>query len=207
MMTFFVAMLLHPGIARRAQTELDSITGRDRLPAFDDRPRLPFVDAVCKEVFRWQPVTPLGVPHATIKDDIYNGFLIPKGAIVIANSWAILHDPTIYPEPELPDVFKPERSLNPDGSLLDDPILTSSFGYGKRICPGRYFADATLFIIVASVLSVFNIERKEEAGGQPFEYSYRGTVISRPNPFPCSINPRDKRAEELIIADAMTRQR
>jgi cytochrome P450 len=133
-----------------------------------------------------------------------------------------LHDPTIYPEP---DVFKPERFLNPDGNLLDDPVLTSSFGYGKRICPGRHLADATLFITVASVLSVFNIERKEGAGGQPSEYSYRGTVIrfapfpnekdvmeaisycycSRPNSFPCSINPRDKRAEELIIADAMAR--
>ncbi|KAI0291315.1 hypothetical protein BC826DRAFT_1150247 [Russula brevipes] len=67
-----------------------------------------------------------GVPHATTKDDVFNGFLIPKGAIVIANSWAILHDPTIYPEH-----FKPERFLNPDGSLLGDPILTSSFGYGK----------------------------------------------------------------------------
>ncbi|KAH9970769.1 cytochrome P450 [Russula compacta] len=132
-LTFFVAMLLHPDIAKKAQRELDVITGRDRLPTLEDRPRLPFVDAVCKEALRWQPVLPLAVPHAATEDDIYNGFLIPKGAIIIPNSWAILRDPATYPEP---DVFRPERFLDPGGNLHDDPTLVSGFGYGKRICPG-----------------------------------------------------------------------
>jgi len=61
-MTFFLAMALHPDIVRRVQSEIDAVTGRDRLPTFDDRPRLPFVDAVSKEVLRWRPVTPLGAP-------------------------------------------------------------------------------------------------------------------------------------------------
>jgi len=195
-------MALHPDIMRKAQHELDVVTGRDRLPTFEDRPRLPFVDAVCREVSRWQPVVPLAIPHAVTKDDIYEGFLIPKGAIVIGNTWAILHDPERYPEP---DAFKPERFLNPDGSLLDDPVLVLAFGYGKRVCPGRHFAEATLFITAASLLSVFNVEMGEACKGQPFEYTYTGTAISRPNTFPCSIVPRDKRAEELIIADAIAR--
>ena len=61
-MTFLLAMALHPDIMIRVQSEMDAVTGRDRLPTFDDRPRLPFVDAVCKEVLRWRPVTPLGAP-------------------------------------------------------------------------------------------------------------------------------------------------
>jgi len=201
MKTFFLAMALHPDIMRKVQHEIDAVTGRDRLPTFDDHPRLPFVDAVCREVLRWQPVLPLA-RHATTEDDIYNGFLIPKGAIMVANSWAILHDPARYPEP---DVFKPERFLNPDGSLVDDPVLVSGFGYGKRICPGRHFAEATLFITFASLLSVFNIEKEEDTKGQPFEYSYTGDLISCPRSFPCVITPRDKLAEGLIVADAMTR--
>ena len=90
-------MLLHPDIAKKAQHELDVITRRDRLPTFEDRPKLPFVDAVCKETLRWRPVLPLcmfssqyssemferflhtAIPHAATEDDIYNGFLIPKG--------------------------------------------------------------------------------------------------------------------------------
>jgi cytochrome P450 len=59
-MSLFLAALLHPDIQKRAQEELDAVTGRERLPTFDDRPRLPFVDAVCKEVMRWRPVIPLG---------------------------------------------------------------------------------------------------------------------------------------------------
>jgi len=53
-------MLRYPNIQQKAQDELDSVIGRDRLPTFEDRPRLPFIDAVCKEVLRWNPVAPLG---------------------------------------------------------------------------------------------------------------------------------------------------
>jgi cytochrome P450 len=59
-MSFFVAALLRPEIQTMAQEELDAITGRERLPTLEDRPRLPFVDAICKEVVRWRPITPLG---------------------------------------------------------------------------------------------------------------------------------------------------
>ena len=52
-MMFFLAMALHPDIMRKAQHELDAVTGWDQLPTFEDRTRLPFVDAVCKEVSRW----------------------------------------------------------------------------------------------------------------------------------------------------------
>ena len=62
MMTFFLAMALHPNIMRKVQHELDAVVGRDRLPTFEDRSKLPFVDAVCREVLRWRPVTPLGAP-------------------------------------------------------------------------------------------------------------------------------------------------
>jgi len=58
---FLVAMMLSPDIQKRAQAELDSVTGRERLPTFEDRPRLPFIDAVCREILRWRPVAPLGV--------------------------------------------------------------------------------------------------------------------------------------------------
>ncbi|KAH9976278.1 cytochrome P450, partial [Lactifluus volemus] len=55
---------------------------------------------------------------------------------IIPNTWAILHDPEIYPDPE---VFSPERFLNQDGSLRDDPMVSLAFGAGKRICSGRHF--------------------------------------------------------------------
>ena len=60
MMTFFVACMLHPEVQKRGRDEIDAAVGRDRLPTFEDRPRLRFVDAMCKELLRWRPVTPLG---------------------------------------------------------------------------------------------------------------------------------------------------
>jgi len=201
--TFLVAMLLYPDIRRKAQDELDSVVGRERLPTFEDRPGLPFVDAICKEVLRWRPVSPLAIPHAVTEDDMYAGFFIPKGAVVIPNTWAILHDPATYPEP---DLFKPERFLNADGSLRDDPTLISVFGFGKRICPGRHFVDASLFIFIASLLSIFNMESGRDGGDKLSDYTYTGgAIISFPNQFPCSFVPRDKRARELILADSMAR--
>ena len=63
MMTFLVACLLHPEAQKRGRDEIDAVVGRERLPNFEDRPQLPFVDAICKEVLRWRPVTPIGASH------------------------------------------------------------------------------------------------------------------------------------------------
>ncbi|KAI0263940.1 cytochrome P450 [Gloeopeniophorella convolvens] len=204
MMTLILALTLHPDVQSKAQTEIDAIIGRERLPTFDDRPSLPYINAICKEVLRWRPVTPLGVPHATTRSSVYKDRLIPKGAIVMSNIWAMLHDPTTYPDP---DLFKPERFLREDGSLIDDPMVGVSFGFGRRICPGRHFADATLFIMAASLLSVFDVQRKRDAEGREihFEVSYSGNMLNHPGSFPCTIDPRDKKAEELIAADALAR--
>jgi cytochrome P450 len=59
-MTFIVAALSHPEVQKKAQEEVDAVTMRERLPTFEDRPQLPFVDAICKEVMRWKPIAPLG---------------------------------------------------------------------------------------------------------------------------------------------------
>jgi len=75
----------------------------------------------------------------------------------------------MYPEP---DSFKPERFINPDGSLRDDPVVTSLFGFGKRICPGRHLADATIFIVIASLLSVFDIKKAVGTEGGPEAYPF-----------------------------------
>jgi cytochrome P450 len=58
-MSLLLALLLHPEVQKKAQDEIDAVTGRERFPNFEDRPRLPFVDALCKEVLRWRPAAPL----------------------------------------------------------------------------------------------------------------------------------------------------
>lgn len=44
---------LHPEVVKKAQEELDRVTGGERLPTFDDRVELPYIDCIMKEVFRY----------------------------------------------------------------------------------------------------------------------------------------------------------
>lgn len=100
--------------------------------------------------------------------------LILQG-VYLTHFRGILHDSEIYPDPE---VFKPERFLNEDGSLRDDPALSLVFGIGKRICPGRHFVDATLFIVASSVLSVFNIRKAKDENGHEIPVTAATSVRS-----------------------------
>lgn len=56
---FFLAMAMSPEVQKKAQAELDAVTG-GRLPTFEDRPQLPYIQAIVQEAMRWQQVTPLG---------------------------------------------------------------------------------------------------------------------------------------------------
>jgi cytochrome P450 len=63
--SIILAMTLNPSIQTRAQAELDAVIGSTddtnmRLPTFTDRERLPYVNAIVKEVLRWNPSVPLG---------------------------------------------------------------------------------------------------------------------------------------------------
>ena len=76
---------------------------------------------------------------------------------------AMLHDEAVYPDP---DTFKPERFLTEHGSLRSDvPYPTEAFGFGRRICPGRYFAHDLLWLTIAGILTVFRIERARNEQG------------------------------------------
>lgn len=82
-------MAVCPEFQKKAQQELDAVVGAGRLPDFSDRPSLPYVNALVKELLRWHPSVPMGVPHATISDDEYNGYFIPGGSTVLVNIWFV----------------------------------------------------------------------------------------------------------------------
>ncbi|KAF8655202.1 hypothetical protein AX16_003234 [Volvariella volvacea WC 439] len=196
--TFFLAMALYPDVQRKAQAELDAIIGSHRLPDFNDRESLPYINAIVKETMRWQNVTPLSVAHATAEDDEYDGYFIPKGSIVFGSTWSIMHDPEAYPQPEVfnPDRFIKDGKLDPD---VRDPA-TAVFGFGRRMCPGRFFSDNSLYLVVAAVLSVYDISPALDAHGQPIPLKpvMSSGLLSYPESFQISIKPRSNAAEALI---------
>ncbi|KAG1861718.1 cytochrome P450 [Suillus subalutaceus] len=168
LMVFVLAMVLYPDIQKRAQAEIDSVIGRDRLPTFEDRASLPYIDAVMRETFRWQPVTPLGLPHATSSDDVYDGYFIPKGAIIAYNIWGITRDEKRYPDASR---FIPERFIDVDGALTADDPAQYIFGLGRRICPGRYTADASTWSAIATMLATLDISSAKDDQGKVISFT------------------------------------
>lgn len=79
-------MARHPDIQRKAQEEIDRVVGQDRLPNIEDRDSLPYLNLIIAEVLRYNPIAPI-VPHSLDEDDIYEGYLIPKGSWVMVNVW------------------------------------------------------------------------------------------------------------------------
>ncbi|KAJ3552033.1 hypothetical protein NM688_g4375 [Phlebia brevispora] len=178
--SFFLAMVLNPDIQVKAQQEIDH--------------------ALVKESLRWNPVVPLDVPHRSTADDVYSGYFLPKDTLVVANSWSILHDEEVYPDPLTfnPDRFIKDGKMNPE---VRDPAA-AAFGFGRRICPGRFMAYESMWIAIASTLAVFNITKALGPDGKPITPTgeYEWGFLCYPKPFLLHASPRSPEHEALIRA-------
>lgn len=131
-----------------------------------------------------------------IQDDVYMNYHIPQGATVISNCYAILHDANLY-GPNT-DTFDPSRFLDSTQTRIkeDGPMGLDAFGFGRRICPGLEIAFESLWLIVMSVLAVFDISKPDVEDNEFGKYS--SGLISHPLPFKLKIVPRSKEAEAWI---------
>ncbi|KAL4068367.1 cytochrome P450 [Scleroderma yunnanense] len=197
MHSMFLAMTLFPEVQKKAQAEIDAIVGLDRLPTLSDRQCLPYMEALLKEIYRWHVVSRLGVAHRTSEDDIHDGYYIPKGSLVVANMWFMLRDPRSFSGPM---EFRPERFLVCEGKQPEQDPRTICFGFGRRICPGLQLADASVWLLTAMTLAVFDITKALENGVEitPEVDHSSSQGVSHPKPFKCSIQPRSAKTLELI---------
>ena len=172
-------MLAYPETQARAYAELDAVVGRSRLrlPTFADLPHLPYTRPMVKEALRWRPIAPSGPPHRTTDDDWYEGTrtFIPKGTVCIPNVWHLNRDPEIFGKN--PEHFEPARHL--DASRDTAPGMSEikerghfTYGFGRRICIGRYMADNALLLWAAK------IGRKKDASGSFVPLDLEGWVDS-----------------------------
>ncbi|PKY00693.1 cytochrome P450 monooxygenase [Aspergillus campestris IBT 28561] len=193
---WFLAMAMFPEVQRQAQAEIDRVVGPGRLPTFEDRENLPYINAMIKEIIRWHPILPMGAAHTSIRDDVWGEYVIPKGTMVMPNTWAFTHDPVTYPDPE---AFKPERFLHSEGHVPEQDPYYLTFGHGRRVCPGRTLADANLFLSIAQVVASFNIT-KPIRDGKEVDLSLELTngIIVHPKPFEVDIKPRSAAYAKII---------
>ena len=186
-------MVTYPDVQKSAQAELDAVVGRTRIPTFSDFQHLPYIRAMVKEMLRWRPVDPVGLPHLSAEDDWYDGMFIPKGTIIMANVWHLNRDPEIYGSDAAH--FNPARFLDANGEVTPCPPETKeeghvTYGFGRRICPGKHVANNSLFIDIAMMLWACNIEPGKDDHGNVIPIDVDGciedglVVKECPSPFP-----------------------
>ncbi|CAE6534992.1 unnamed protein product [Rhizoctonia solani] len=216
--TFLLLMAANPEIQRLAQEEIAGVLGAKdyppqdptaatdgkstksspapaRLPEFGDRPQLPYLEAVFKEVMRFNPGLSMGLPHAVTQEESYRGYTLPVGTVIRANIWAILHDPALYPSPH---AFEPKRHLGPHA---DPNPLRYVFGFGRRICPGVHLATDQPWLAMAGILSTFDVVAGKglitESKTRPWEMFEFNGMTSQPKTLPFSLVLRQG-AEDLL---------
>lgn len=206
-------MTLYPEVQAKARAEIQSVLGSDRLPGFQDRDNLPYINAIVKETLRWHATVPV-ITHKSIAPDVCEGYDIPEGSWVMANVWFVLrmgnstrncslltyfframnHDPKTYVDPFS---FKPERFLGCEGRAPEpDP---HTFGFGRRICPGRNLARANVYLTVAQSLAAFQISKPKKNGTESgFRPEFQAGFVSSPAPYEIDIRVRSPAYENLI---------
>uniref|UniRef100_K9IY94 Cytochrome P450 n=1 Tax=Desmodus rotundus TaxID=9430 RepID=K9IY94_DESRO len=168
-------MIRHPDVQRRVQQEIDEVIGQVRPPEMGDQARMPFTMAVVHEVQRFGDIIPLGLPHKTSHDTEVQGFLIPKGTMLITNLSSVLKDETVWKEPSC---FYPENFLDAQGRFVKQAAFMP-FSAGHRSCLGEPLARMELFLFFSCLLQRFSFSVPE---GQPHPsdhsvYSFLATPV------------------------------
>ncbi|KAF9244245.1 cytochrome P450 [Melanogaster broomeanus] len=213
MHTFFFALVQNPDVQKRAQAEIDDVVGTDRLPNFDDRPSLP----ICRGGFkrddedvshrtprfdfsRWLSGCTRNGERRHFRGLFHSERIygraqrlvcsiqvvsrITTQAFMFAVTRAMLRDPETYPEP---NSFKPERFFK-DGKLDDEPSTSNvGYGFGRRICPGRYTADASIWAGLVTFLSTMTISKALDAQGREIDVDPKFTCGVTSCPAPLSL--------------------
>uniref|UniRef100_A0A8C3WIJ1 Steroid 17-alpha-hydroxylase/17,20 lyase n=1 Tax=Catagonus wagneri TaxID=51154 RepID=A0A8C3WIJ1_9CETA len=154
---WIVAFLLHyPQLKKRIQDDIDQHIGFNRAPSVSDRNRLLLLEATIREVLRFRPVSPTLIPHKALVDSSIGEFTVDKDSDIVVNLWALHHNEKEW---HRPDLFMPERFLDPSGTQLISPSLSYlPFGAGPRSCIGEMLARQELFLFSAGLLQRFDLE-------------------------------------------------
>ncbi|CAL4992444.1 unnamed protein product [Urochloa decumbens] len=163
-------LLLNPKSMARARSELTQVLGSKPEVEESDIDKLKYLQAIIKETFRIHPPAPLLLPHeAEVTTQIQGGrYMVPKGARVVVNVWAIGHGGEAWPEPEkfMPERFLDEGSNGCGGAACVDfrgrDFELLPFGSGRRMCPGMPLAMRMVHLMLASLLHRFEWRMRPE---------------------------------------------
>uniref|UniRef100_A0A8C2XJ63 Cytochrome P450, family 2, subfamily N, polypeptide 13 n=1 Tax=Cyclopterus lumpus TaxID=8103 RepID=A0A8C2XJ63_CYCLU len=147
-----VFLIKTPDIQDNVQAEIDKVIGQTRLPTMEDRPNLPYTNAVIHEIQRMGNIVPLNGPRMAARDTTLGGYFIPKGTSLMPNLTSVLFDKTEW---ETPDTFNPGHFLDAQGKFVKREAFLP-FSAGKRACLGEGLAKMELFLFLVGLLQKFS---------------------------------------------------
>ncbi|NXU58126.1 CP2J2 protein, partial [Turnix velox] len=175
-------MAMYPDIQAHVQAEIDAVIGQARQPSLEDRNNMPYTNAVIHETQRKGNIIPMNVPRQTVKDTMVDGFLIPKGTVLMTNLSTVHFDKNEW---ATPDTFNPEHFLK-DGQFWKRESFMP-FSIGKRSCLGELLARSELFLFFTSLLQKFTFQPPPDT---TLTHDFKLGITIAPAPYKICAVPR-----------------
>lgn len=182
-------MLKNPKILKRTHDEMDQVIGRSRRLEESDIPKLPYLQAICKETFRKHPSTPLNLPRVSTVACEVNGYYIPKNTRLSVNIWAIGRDPEVW---ENPNDFNPERFFTQKNAKIDprgNDFELIPFGAGRRICAGTRMGIVLVEYILGTLVHSFDWKLAKGVDELNMDEAF-GLALQKAVPLSAMVSPR-----------------
>ncbi|KAH7844363.1 hypothetical protein Vadar_027189 [Vaccinium darrowii] len=182
-------MVLNPDILKRAQQEMDQVIGRNRRLQESDIPKLPYLQALCKEAFRLHPSTPLNLPRISSEACEVNGYYVPKNTRLSVNIWAIGRDPDVW---ENPLEFNPERFMSGKNAKMDprgNDFELIPFGAGRRICAGARMGVVMVEYFLGTLVHSFDWKLPDGVAELNMDETF-GLALQKAVPLAAKVTPR-----------------
>uniref|UniRef100_A0A3B4H0L9 unspecific monooxygenase n=1 Tax=Pundamilia nyererei TaxID=303518 RepID=A0A3B4H0L9_9CICH len=173
----------NPQVMKKLQEEVDATFPNKAPIQYQELMQMEYLDCVINESLRLFPIASRLERVAKASVEI-NGFVIPKGMVVVVPTWPMHRDPEIWPEPEK---FKPERFSKENKETID-PYSYMPFGAGPRNCIGMRFALVVMKLAIVEILQRYSFSVCKETE-IPIELDIQG-LLQPKRPIKLKLVPR-----------------